>query len=366
MRDLWELVCLCRWVWETPSQGILTRGDFQNHLESLCDLHTLGSCCWPTDTDGRGGGGTCPFGRSFLGDSVVSYWLSHRVSPLPVRDPSRGCGHLAWLGCHTLCDWNPGRVITDLRLRRAASSIHSCKLATRRYLLTILTTEHLHLCAVTVPPCGALTHIVSWNHLDQFHHQRSVLPAPWKKMSFQLDLGDVIWEEWFSGFLHGFLSPQFLGLWYGASDTRLTGLGCCLCSIQPVSLPEYPCLHLQDEDKTTYLTGLWGLHVAQQEKHIAFCSLHRRCSIHSRYLPCCFVLWVFVDGRYVFHTAGVLEGAARCHVLLLVVEQTRVIMTVGGAPLYWVPGTVLGTGDTMGRTRWTQFLTSWSLTRRKP
>lgn len=29
---------------------------------------------------------------------------------------------------------------------------------------------------------------------------------------------------------HGFLSPHFLCLCYGANDARLTGLGCCFCS----------------------------------------------------------------------------------------------------------------------------------------
>lgn len=69
----------------------------------------------------------------------------------PLLDPSSGCGHLVWLGCHILCDWDRSRVITDLGLCRTPSGTHSYLLATSRALLSILTTEHFRLCPMTVP-----------------------------------------------------------------------------------------------------------------------------------------------------------------------------------------------------------------------
>lgn len=134
----------------------LSQGQLQNHLGSLCELHTLGSCSGLTDTGRLEGGGSCPFGRSFLGDSVVSWLrtpLRHPPPPRsrPLLDPSSGCGHLVWLGCHILCDWDRSRVITDLGLCRTPSGTHSYLLATSRALLSILTTEHFRLCPMTVP-----------------------------------------------------------------------------------------------------------------------------------------------------------------------------------------------------------------------
>ena len=51
----------------------LNQGRLQNHLESLCELPVLGSCSGLTDTGSPEEGGSYPFGRSFLGDSVVSF-----------------------------------------------------------------------------------------------------------------------------------------------------------------------------------------------------------------------------------------------------------------------------------------------------
>lgn len=161
MMDPWELVWLCGWVWETPSQWVWIRGNGRITWKAS-ELYMLGSCCGPTDTGSPEGGGSCPFGRSFLGDFCCIILIkSHPACPLPILDPSRGCGHLARLGCHVLCDWNPSRVIMDPGLCWTPSGTHSCLLATNRAVLTVLTTEHLHLHPMTVSrrSLHALSHV---------------------------------------------------------------------------------------------------------------------------------------------------------------------------------------------------------------
>lgn len=133
----------------------------------------------------------------------------------------------------------------------------------------------------------------------------------------------------------GFLPPQFLGLWDGANDAHLPGLGRCLCSIKPVSLPEYPCLHLQDKDKTGYLWAcedcMW--HSKKNTLHSAGYISDSQ-SMAGLFLAAVYHGSLWMAGMCFVLPAGTLEGAARCPALLLVAKQMRVIVTVGGAPLY--------------------------------
>ena len=72
----------------------------------------------------------------------------HCISPLPLLDPSRDCGHLSW--CGESGDTMPsvpgsqGEWLLIWELCRTHNSNHSWNLVTGRTLLTLLSIEYLH------------------------------------------------------------------------------------------------------------------------------------------------------------------------------------------------------------------------------
>lgn len=141
MIGLWELIWLFKWVWETPSQWFLIRGEYRitwgPTINYPCTDPTQDLQTQTVQREGR---------PAYLENAS---WVikGHRISPLPLLDPSGSCGHLSWVGGGDAMPsviGSQGEWLLIWGFCRIPNGSHSWKLATGRTLLTVLTIEYLY------------------------------------------------------------------------------------------------------------------------------------------------------------------------------------------------------------------------------